>query len=160
VSPDSISGDACVVREAEPGEFAAVRALVVEGLTQRWSRYEASCNPDLESFESSNGRALVLVAKFQGRIVGCGVLVRESEHAARVVRMSVSIGLQRKGIGGTILKALLGRAVDLGYKEVVLETTATWGSAVAFYKRHGFLATVEHNGDQHFRYVLTETSSG
>ncbi len=152
----------CAVTEyilcpAKPSDFAEVRALVVEGLAQRWRQYEPSFNPDLESFAASYGSALVLVAKSEGRIVGCGILIHETEHIARVVRMSVSVKLQRKGIGSTILKALLERAPSMGYKEVVLETTASWVSAIAFYKRHGFLATVEQNGDQYFRFLLAET---
>jgi GNAT superfamily N-acetyltransferase len=145
------------VREAASSEFAAVRALVVEGLAQRWGRYEASFNPDLESFESTYGSATVLVATFDGRIVGCGILVRDTEQIARFVRMSVSAGLQRKGVGSAILEALLERAANLGCKEVVLETTASWVSAVAFYRRHGFVETMEQDGDQHFHLILNRS---
>jgi ribosomal protein S18 acetylase RimI-like enzyme len=73
--------------------------------------------------------------------------------------MSVSVEFQRRGIGGIILQALLAHAASNRYKEVVLETTASWVSAVAFYKRHGFRTTVTQNGDQHFRLVLDESGA-
>jgi ribosomal protein S18 acetylase RimI-like enzyme len=71
--------------------------------------------------------------------------------------MSVSGEFQRKGIGSTILKVLVKRAARDGYREVVLETTASWASAVAFYERNGFVARVEQDGDQYFRIALAQT---
>jgi hypothetical protein len=57
----------------------------------------------------------------------------------------------------TILNALLERAARDGYKEVILETSVGWVSAVAFYERNGFVATVEQDGEQYFRLVLAQT---
>ena len=73
---------------------------------------------------------------------------------ARIVRMSVVNMQQRTGIGGEVLRALLEHAVQLGYSQVVLETSAHWHSAVAFYTRHGFTPTEQRDGDQHFRFDL------
>lgn len=144
-----------IVEVAKPDAFVAVRALIVENLTKRWQRYEPSFNPDLEHFHEFFGSSLVIVARVSERIVGCGVLVRESETIGRIVRMSVASELQRRGVGTMILRALLEHASMAGYKEIVLETTAAWESAVAFYQRRGFLPTKMQDGDQHFRLVLT-----
>ncbi len=150
------SGADLIVEVAEPDAFVAVRALIVDNLTKRWKRYEPLFNPDLEDFHGFFGSSLVIVARMSERIVGCGVLVRESETIGRIVRMSVTSELQRRGVGSMILRSLLEHASMAGYKEIVLETTAVWESAVAFYQRRGFLPTKMQDGDQHFRFVLTK----
>ncbi len=144
-----------VVTLAQPHDLAAVRALIIAGLTQRWGSYVDSMNPDLESFERTYASASIVVA-IEGEIVGCGVLIAETPGIGRIVRMSVASDRQRTGIGGRVLRGLLDRAVALGYSQIVLETSADWDSAVAFYKRHGFVPTEQRDGDQHFRFDLGE----
>ena len=139
---------------ARPDQYAAVRALIVDGLMQRWGAYESSFNPDLEAFGSVYGSALVLVAMIDAQVVGCGILVREGPDVARIVRMSVTSAHQRNGIGSKVLGVLLEQAASRGYKEVVLETSAAWSSAVAFYASRGFERMDEKDGDQHFRLLL------
>jgi ribosomal protein S18 acetylase RimI-like enzyme len=142
---------------AKPSELAAVRALIIQGLTQRWKSYEPSRNPDLESFDQCYADAVIVVAKEAGKIIGCGVLRKESDGIGRIVRMSVLGERQRQGIGSEVLRVLLAHAAEIGYQEVVLETTASWVSAVSFYKRYGFVPITIHDGDQHFRFPIKRT---
>ena len=146
-----------VVSQATFLEFPAIRDLIVRGLSERWTQYNASFNPDLEAFGEFYADAFVLVAKDNNTIVGCGILLKETELTGRIVRMSVLADCQRTGIGSKILIVLLERAKSLGYKEVVLETTATWESAVRFYRGHGFIPTTVRDGDQHFRLAFEGT---
>ncbi len=139
---------------ARANELAAVRALIVAGLTQRWGNYLHSANPDLEAFERTYANASIIAARREDEIVGCGILIEEAPQVARIVRMSVANTQQRTGIGGEVLRALLERAMQLGYSQVVLETSAHWHSAVAFYTRHGFTPVELRDGDQHFRFDL------
>ena len=118
------AADEVAIGLAQHRDLAAVRALIVAGLTQRWGDYRHSMNPDLEAFERTYSGASVIVATRDGEVVGCGILVAEAPGVARIVRMSVAADLQRTGIGGNVLRALLERAVSLGYSEVVLETSA------------------------------------
>jgi ribosomal protein S18 acetylase RimI-like enzyme len=148
------AADEVAIGLAQHRDLAAVRALIIAGLTQRWGDYRRSMNPDLEAFERAYSGASVIVATRHGEVVGCGILVAEAPGVARIVRMSVAVDLQRSGIGGNVLRALLERAVSLGYSEVVLETSADWYSAVSFYMRHGFTPTGQRDGDQHFRFDL------
>jgi ribosomal protein S18 acetylase RimI-like enzyme len=60
----------------------------------------------------------------------------------------------RTGVASRILTLLLEHARNSGVQEVVLETTSTWDSAIAFYTKHGFAKTHEQNGDTHFAYHL------
>ncbi len=148
------AGDELAIGLALPEELPAVRALIVAGLTQRWGSYLQSANPDLAAFERTYANASVIAAKRAGEVVGCGILVAEAPGIARIVRMSVAADLQRTGIGGKVLRALLDRAVQLGYSRVVLETSADWHSAVGFYKHYGFVPTEQRDGDQHFAFDL------
>jgi GNAT superfamily N-acetyltransferase len=137
---------------ASPSEYGAVRALVVEGLGERWGSYDAARNPDLEAFGTYYGQAVVVVARTGERIVGCGVHKPENggEKTGRIVRMYVVRDMRRTGVGSGVLRFLLESAWSIGYTQVVLETTAAWTSAVAFYRAHGFAPTRVENGDQHF----------
>lgn len=143
-----------IVLPAHPSEYAAVKALIIQGLTQRWGKYDASFNPDLEHFADSYQQAVVLVAKIDDLMIGCGVLLKEVDTVGRIVRMTVSADHQRTGVGRKILAALLAAAVVAGYSKVLLETTSTWQSAVAFYTACGFVPVKMEDGDQHFRRVI------
>jgi len=147
------------IEVAQPRDFAAVRALIVEGLTQRWREYDPSRNPDLEAFESYYGSALTVVARRAGVIVGCGTLIFEAPRVARIVRMSVADAHRRSGVGRAVLQSLIEHAVRLGYAAIVLETSADWRSAVAFYDGCGFARTHERDGDQHFRLDLGDRNT-
>lgn len=57
---------------AHLSEYATIRALIIQGLTLRWGQYNASFNPDLEHFAKSYLQAVVLIAKIDGVIIGCG----------------------------------------------------------------------------------------
>ena len=141
---------------AHPPEYAAVKALINQGLIQRWGTYDTSFNPDLGHFSNfyQSKQAVVLVAKLASPIVGCGMLMKDPEIVGRIVRMTVCEDRQRSGIGRKILDALLAAAQSAGYREVLLETTLTWQSAVAFYTACGFAPVKTENGDQHFRRVI------
>ena len=144
------------VLPAHPDEYAAVKALIIQGLTQRWSQYTASFNPDLEHFADLYQQAVVLVAKSDDVIIGCGVLMKEADSVGRIVRMTVRADRQRTGVGRKILAALLAAAKTADYREVVLETTSTWTSAVDFYSACGFVPSKLESGDQHFRLVIVD----
>ena len=142
------------VLPAHPDEYAAVKALIIQGLTQRWGKYDTSFNPDLEHFADLYQQAVVLVAKSDDVIIGCGVLMKEADSVGRIVRMTVRADRQRTGVGRKILAALLAAAKTADYREVVLETTSTWTSAVDFYSACGFVPSKLESGDQHFRLVI------
>ena len=99
----------------------------------------------------------MLVAKHGTEFVGTGVLQPVSPSAAHILRMSVARAFQRQGIGSLILAHLLRAARERKLHRIDLETTASWTSAVEFYKRHNFRPTHQHNGDQYFTLDMTET---
>jgi ribosomal protein S18 acetylase RimI-like enzyme len=68
--------------------------------------------------------------------------------------MSTALRNRRSGVATAILRLLLDHARAAGTKEVVLETTSSWASAVAFYSKHGFTRTHEQDGNTYFIYIV------
>jgi GNAT superfamily N-acetyltransferase len=139
-----------VVSPLKAEDAAAVRQLLIDGLSERWGAYEARFNQDLETFPRSYSGSLILVAKTAGAVVGTGTLRSISPYRAEIVRMSTAPSSRRTGVASAILKHLLDHAHTVGAHEVVLETTTSWASATAFYAKHGFARTHEQGGDTHF----------
>jgi GNAT superfamily N-acetyltransferase len=137
-------------------DVATVKALIIDGLAERWGKCEASYNPDLESFTTFYQNSVVLVAKSGAAVVGVGILQPEGKESARIVRMSVSKELRRTGVGTRILAGLLAAASHQGFERLGLETTASWQSAVTFYKKHAFVPTHTHDENQYFVFAPSE----
>jgi GNAT superfamily N-acetyltransferase len=123
-----------------PADQDAVRALILDGLRERWGRLDPSLNADLDDIARSYDGAVVLVARLDGRVVGTGTLVRRGD-VGEIVRMSVVPAVRRHGIGRALVDALLDAARVRDLTRVVLETTEEWTDAVAFYERCGFART-------------------
>lgn len=82
-----------------------------------------------------------LVGECDARVVAMGALRRVSDAVAKVTRMRVHPDCQRRGYGEAILRRLEARAVALGYRKLVLETTVGQTAAQALYRKHGFVET-------------------
>lgn len=104
------------VERLHPDHVPAVRELLIEGLTQRWGTYSPQFNPDIESFPASFANAVTLVAKAGRNVVATGTLNLLFSEKAEIVRMSVTASNQRKGIGSSILVALLQCARTRGHR--------------------------------------------
>jgi GNAT superfamily N-acetyltransferase len=131
-----------------------VKDLILAGLGEHWGSIDSKRNPDLDDIITSYTGAVFLVAHLDGQLAGSGALMPRSQTKAEIVRMSVARNFRRQGIGRLILKHLLEHARKVGFKEIVLETTATWQEAIQFYKDNGFQVTHFQDGDIFFRLLL------
>jgi ribosomal protein S18 acetylase RimI-like enzyme len=82
-----------------------------------------------------------LVGECDGRVVAMGALRRLSDERAKVTRMRVHPDYQRRGFGTAILERLEGRAAELGYTRLLLDTTVGQTAARALYEKHGYCET-------------------
>ena len=137
-----------------PADQPAVKALVLAGLADHWGTLDPSKNPDLNNIAATYKGAYFLVAKQEGKVVGCGALVPRSPDTAEVVRMSVATAARRQGLGRRILSALCAEAKARGFRRVMLETTQTWSEVIAFYQGFGFRITHYKDGDVYFELLL------
>lgn len=145
--------DVLRLRDFAPDDQASVRALILTGLGEHWGWIDETRNPDLDDISAHYTGETFLVAHRGDTLIGTGALVAEGEATGRIVRMSVAAAERRAGIGTLILRELEARAVQRGFRLIVLETTATWGEVIAFYVRNGYRALGERDGDMHFEKV-------
>lgn len=139
-----------VIRPFRPCDQVAARHLILDGLRERWGELDETKNSDLDDIADCYANGFFLVACLRDEVIGTGALIPEAAGVGRIVRMSVAQSRRREGVGRQILEALLERARAAGYRRVVLETTATWEDAIAFYHRHGFQTVGVRDGDMHF----------
>lgn len=131
-----------------------VQRLLWAYLEERWGVLDLSLNPDILDIKSSFHEGLFVVALDAGNVVGTGGILPETATSARVVRMTVSRERRGAGIGTLILDYLVQEALKRDNTSLVLETTETWESAIAFYLRYGFQLLGCWEGDAHFRLEL------
>lgn len=146
--------DPLLIRLFRPQDQAAARRLILSGLQERWGHLDETKNADLEDIAIAYAGGLFLVAYVGERLVATGALLPEGPGVGRIVRMSVARDVRRRGLGRRMLQALLAAARARDYGKIVLETTATWKDAVAFYRQQGFRPLGERDGDMHFEKEL------
>lgn len=87
--------------------------------------------------DMDNPRSIFIIAREDGKAVGCGALREISSETAEIKRM-----FSRKktsGIGSKMLEYLEARAKEFGYKKIVLETRKRNENAVKFYLKNGYI---------------------
>ena len=147
------------IRPFHPTDQTATKQLILAGLVEHWSTLDPTCNPDLDDIASSYWGETFLLAVKGEEIVGCGALIAEEskEGYGRIVRMSVKKTDRRQGIGQRILKHLETAARHRQFQQIVLETTQTWESAVAFYLRNNYQIIGSWDGNTHFKKEIIKT---
>jgi GNAT superfamily N-acetyltransferase len=138
------------IRPFHPDDQEPVRALILAGLEEYWGKLDESKNPDLHDIADSYQNGIFLVACLDQQIVCSGALLPRTAETAEIVRMSVAHHLRRQGVGRQMLAELCRRAYQRGFKQVILETTATWENAIAFYQAFGFQISHYADGDVYF----------
>jgi ribosomal protein S18 acetylase RimI-like enzyme len=139
-----------VVRPVEPKDVTTARAVILEGLRERWGYLDPLKNPDLNDLLATYAGSVFVVAELDGEIVGTGALVARGRAEAQVVRMSVAKSRRRSGVGSAVLAVLLEAARSRGCRRIVLETASSWTDAREFYEHHGFQLSHYAAGDAYF----------
>jgi ribosomal protein S18 acetylase RimI-like enzyme len=85
-----------------------------------------------------NNHGAFLIAEHDDKIIGMGALKRVSDQIAEVKRMRVSPEHQGRGLGTKLLKFIEKKAEELGYKELILDTSDRQKAAIHIYKKHGY----------------------
>lgn len=133
----------------EPFTSPAARALVGALNAELSSIYPepGSTHFRLEPDEVAPGAGIFLVARWNGRPVGCGAVrcIRDADvirelgaQVGEIKRMYVAPEVRRFGIGKALLAQLEAEARSLGLTRLVLETGNRSPDALALYRREGF----------------------
>ena len=82
--------------------------------------------------------AVFLVARQNGKAVGCGAIRPLEPGVAEVKRMFVVTGARGHGIGRAVLQKLELLAGEMGYSTIRLETGLKQPAAIALYETAGY----------------------
>jgi GNAT superfamily N-acetyltransferase len=124
----------------EPFDSADARRLITALDEHLASRYvpEQRFGPNLKPEQIADGLGTFVIARTDGRAVGCGALRRLDEDSAEVKRMYVEPDMRGNGVANRVLDHLEKVGRDLGVHRLVLETGIYQAEAIALYRRAGF----------------------
>ncbi|MGR4931246.1 GNAT family N-acetyltransferase [Bradyrhizobium sp. CAR08] len=84
-----------------------------------------------------------VVAHIGPQLAAMGGLKRVDDDVAEVKRMRVDPDFQRRGLGRRVLRELESRAVALGFKWIMLDTTTIQAGAQRLYETAGYVRRKE-----------------
>ncbi|MFT3751883.1 MAG: GNAT family N-acetyltransferase [Paludibacter sp.] len=80
----------------------------------------------------------VFIALENGQVVGCCALLVHDLFTCELGKMVVSPAAQGKGIGLLLGKALIKKARERGFKQVILEGNTKMKASISLYRKLGF----------------------
>jgi putative acetyltransferase len=127
------------ILDYQPAHHAAFRALNHEWI----SRYFTLEAHDHEMLDDPQGYILapgghILMASYQGELVGTCSLIKEGEGVYELAKMAVSPRAQGLGIGWALGQATLAKARALGAHRVELLSNSKLTPALTLYEKLGF----------------------
>ena len=102
--------------------------------------FDPETEDDLRDVEASYGPpdGKLLVAFFEGQVVGVGGICRVSETECELRRLGVLADFRRKGIATTLVGMLFDFVRERGYRRVLLEREPHMDPQLRRYTRFGF----------------------
>jgi putative acetyltransferase len=114
--------------------------LAEYGMSLDTGRTDLDLQDIVSSYAGRGGVFRVLVTG-DGRIVGCGGLYPLTDHEAEIRKMYFLPEARGRGLGKQLLEDLVAFARERGCKTIVLETASVLKTAIAMYRRFGFVET-------------------
>jgi putative acetyltransferase len=130
----------------ENPDQAEVHALLAASDAYMASLYPAESNHMVDVNTLKQPQVTFLVARAEGRAVGCGAVVQSAEGWAEIKRMFVSPAARGRQVGRKLLERLEAVARDKGITALRLETGISQPEALALYRSAGF-REIEPFGD-------------
>jgi len=118
-------------------------ALLDQDLLRRYDASEIH-GIDAEAFDRDGG--YLVVARIDGRAVGCGAFRPLGEGIAEIKRMYVRDDARRKGVAEAILAHLEEELRRRGFESMVLETGTRQQEAQGLYRKLGFFPIPRFEG--------------
>ena len=120
------------IREARLEDLVPVRAIEHASFDDPWS------DDALLGELLADALRLPLVAEIEGEVAGFLMAWKVADQL-HILNIAVHPKIRRGGIATAMLLAGAERARDLGLCEITLEVRRGNGSALAFYRKHGFI---------------------
>jgi GNAT superfamily N-acetyltransferase len=143
-----VSADRPLVIEPAAADSAEVQELLASYLAEIVAAFAYNAANEAPTtaaeFTPPNGNFLV-VRDSDGRGVGCGAVRRLDSTTAEIKRMWLHPSIRGRGAGRQLLAALEAAAVDLGAEHGRLDTNAALATAIALYRRCGWVDVPSYN---------------
>jgi putative acetyltransferase len=124
---------------AESPDQPEVIALLESSDAYMAALYPAESNHLLDVASLMQPDVTFIVARADGRAVGCGAVIDSREGWAEVKRMFVSPTARGRGLGRRLLEMLEAIAAERGATTLRLETGGRQPEALALYAAEGFV---------------------
>ena len=121
---------------AEPFDSPDAAALMGELRAELDERYGGDFEPGEKP--TAADVTVFVVARENGRALGCGALRSLGEPVVEIKRMYVRREARGRGLGAAILAVLEQQAAERGFRVVRLETGPLQPEAVRLYERAGY----------------------
>jgi N-acetylglutamate synthase-like GNAT family acetyltransferase len=109
---------------------------------------------DIEALYSKPGKVkLVAVDEADGTVMGCVALRMLSLDMAEMKRLYVDPAYRGRGVGRALAEAILAKAREIGFQQMVLDTSFAMKAAIPLYLGLGF-TPIEPYNDQDTATVL------
>lgn len=130
------------IRPATNADAEAVRRLVFSilrdhGLAPDPNSTDADL-ADLEAAYIARGGAFDVLVDRSGQIVGSAGISPLDDRRCELRKMYLAAECRGRGLGKRLLEHALGRARELGFRRIELETAAVLVAAVKLYESFGF----------------------
>ena len=96
---------------------------------------------DVEANYINRGGLFDLIEDQEGKLVGTFGLYPLDVNTCELRKMYLAPGYRGQGLGKYILRKAIERAKDLGFNEMVLETSSKLVAAIQLYRQFGFQPT-------------------
>jgi GNAT superfamily N-acetyltransferase len=88
-----------------------------------------------------------VVARIEGRPVGCGALKRKNQITGEIKRMWTARSARGRGVARKVLETLEALARERGFTTLHLETNRTLAEAQALYRKSGYQEVAPFNDE-------------
>jgi ribosomal protein S18 acetylase RimI-like enzyme len=128
------------IRRYQSSDRDAVWKLHVAALEAVGTRRPGPWDNDFQDIEGVylKNRGEFLVGLIEGQIIAMGALRLAGEETAEIKRMRVAPEHWRHGYGQAVFDRLQARAIELGFRRLVLDTTIQMTAAQELYRKNGF----------------------
>jgi ribosomal protein S18 acetylase RimI-like enzyme len=121
------------IRRYHPEEEKILKKLIQTVLIGIYG----SLDPNAK-WEDFRDYSAVFVAVEKNKLIGCVAIKKVNNNWAKIKRMYVLPGFQRKGIGKKLLDAAIKFSIENNFSKMILTTYPEMKEAMEFYKKNGF----------------------
>ena len=133
-----MENDLTLVFDVETPESSDARRLIARLDEELYSRYPPDLVHGLNAAEVADWRGVFVIARLDGRAVGCGAIRPLTSGVGEVKRMFVEPDLRGRRIGRMILEKLEAFAREKGMTTLRLETGTRQPEAMSLYESMGY----------------------